>query len=126
MRKTDTPLRKSRKQCPRQETLGKVLPKTFRLEGLGELILRSGLCGPVSFHLVGQSADFRATGHVVGDDELISQAWDEYCFRRLDESDDPVRLILGGGLKIELHVVSSTQHSLIVTSKPPSGHEFEG
>jgi hypothetical protein len=100
----------------------------FQLEGLGEITLCSGLCGPVRFRLVGAHYDFRATGHVAGDDELMSQAWDECC--RLDQTNDSVRLILGGGLKIELHVMAynKVQHALIVTSKSPSGHElsFQG
>jgi hypothetical protein len=119
---TDTSLRTSR--IRRQEALGNVLSKTFRLEGLGEITLGSGVCGPVRFRLASEHDDFRAIGLVAGDDELISQAWDECC--SLGQSDDTVRLILGGGLKIELHVIGYTQHALIVTSKSPSGHEFEG
>jgi hypothetical protein len=128
MSTTDTSLRKSGKQCQHQGALGKVLPKTFWLQGRGELTLGSGVCGPVSFQLVGERHDFRAIGHVTGDDELMYQAWDEYC--RLDQTKDSVRLILGGGLKIELRLIGYNKvlHALIVDSKSPSGHElsFEG
>jgi len=119
MSTTGTSLRKSGKQCQHQAALGKVLPKTFWLQGRGELTLGSGVCGPVSFQLIGERHDFR--GHVTGDYELMYLAWDE---------SDSVRLILGGGLKIGLHVIGYNKalHALIVDSKSPSVHElsFEG